>query len=57
MSSYIHCENTECKHYFEDNCILNLDRKMICIDREGKCESFEQGKNEGYVAETKESEG
>jgi len=57
LSSYIHCENTECKHYFEDNCILNLDRKMICIDREGKCESFEQGKNEGYVAETKESEG
>lgn len=45
----IHCENSNCKHYFEDSCIKNSNGEMISIDNTGRCMDFEKGINECYA--------
>lgn len=48
MAINMMCMNTECKHYWEDNCMKNLDEERIEIDADGKCTTFEKGTNELY---------
>ena len=44
IMAFIHCENTLCKHYYEDSCMNEMcDNKMTCIGKEGMCETFESG--------------
>lgn len=45
----IFCLNTNCKHYFEDNCTKFFEKSKLNISVDGKCEDFESGKNEGYM--------
>jgi len=52
----LHCENSDCKHYYEDICMIDLNGKMVCIDNDGTCESTEPGVNECYEAEAKAGE-
>lgn len=40
--------NSNCEHYFEDNCLLFYEKNTIQISKDGKCESFEEGINEAY---------
>ncbi|MDF2842497.1 MAG: hypothetical protein K0R00_923 [Herbinix sp.] len=47
----IFCLNSECRHYFEDNCMHILEKDTISISRNGKCETFEIGINIGYEQE------
>ena len=51
---FIHCENTECVNYYEDNCMLDLNNKMVCLDKNGKCENMKPGVNECYQEQGKE---
>ncbi|MBN3380927.1 hypothetical protein, partial [Clostridium botulinum] len=44
----IHCENSNCKHCFEDSCMKNMNKEMISIDNTGRCVDFEKGVNEIY---------
>ena len=46
MDKLIHCRNSKCKNYYEDGCFSK--EKMIVIDEDGKCESFEEGLFERY---------
>lgn len=46
MKYLINCQNYKCKHYLEDRCFNT--KKTICLNKNGKCESFEEGKHEGY---------
>ena len=47
----IHCENTACKHYFEDSCMHELedDKNMVCINSSNQCESFKKGVYPSYL--------
>lgn len=45
----IFCQNTRCKHYFEDSCTKNLNGETIEISADGRCESFKKGKYIGYA--------
>ena len=47
----IHCENTSCKHYFEDSCMHELEdgKNMVCISKNNECETFEVGVNDSYL--------
>ena len=47
MEKLIHCRNSECLHYYEDGYWYN--KKMVIIDENGNCESFEKGINEMYA--------
>ncbi len=44
----IFCLNSECKHYFEDNCMHILEKDTISIGKDGKCDTFEKGIHPGY---------
>ncbi|KYH35861.1 hypothetical protein CLTEP_02540 [Clostridium tepidiprofundi DSM 19306] len=52
---FIHCQNDKCKYYWEDMCTLNMKEKLVCLDKNGKCFSFEEGISEWYK-EAEESE-
>lgn len=51
MAINMMCMNDKCKHYWEDNCMRNINEERIVIDENGKCETFEQGINEIYTKE------
>lgn len=51
----IYCQKSDCKHYFEDSCILSYEKEHwkhiiveIDCDGIGKCRKFEKGQNDGY---------
>ena len=44
----IFCLNTNCKHYFEDNCMKFFEKSTLNISVDGRCENFENGENEVY---------
>lgn len=44
----IFCLNSDCKHYFEDNCMKFFQENTVSISRNGKCGDFEKGEYEGY---------
>lgn len=48
MAINMMCMNSECKYYWEDNCMRNMQEERIEINEEGKCETFEKGVNELY---------
>ena len=48
MALNLMCSNSKCVHYFEDNCIKHLNDERIILDKNGKCETFEEGICEGY---------
>lgn len=51
MAINIRCENSECKHYWEDNCMRNMLEERIDIDSNGTCITFEEGVNDLYNQE------
>lgn len=51
MAINMMCENSECKHYWEDNCMRNMNEERINIDASGTCTTFEEGVNELYKQE------
>lgn len=54
----IFCMNSNCKHYFEDSCLLFYEKETIEISYEGKCNSFKKGINEAYkLSEENEHDG
>lgn len=48
MTINMMCMNDNCKYYWEDNCMKNLNEERIVIDTAGKCETFEKGVSEWY---------
>lgn len=48
MAINMMCTNSECKHYWEDNCMRNIYEERIEIDGNGMCITFENGVNELY---------
>lgn len=44
----IFCLNTDCKHYFEDNCMKFFKENTLNIAIDGKCDDFEPGQCEAY---------
>lgn len=48
MAINMMCMNSECKHYWEDNCMKNINEERIEIDENGKCETFEKGISDLY---------
>lgn len=54
MAINMMCQNSNCKYYWEDNCMRNINEERIEIDEEGKCETFEAGINELYNCEFSE---
>lgn len=55
MAINMMCMNHKCKHYFEDNCIRNINEERIEINENGQCETFEEGINEWYTLSEEES--
>lgn len=53
----IFCMNCNCKHYFEDNCMLIWETDTVHISSAGRCEDFESGKHIGYIDEFRIIEG
>jgi hypothetical protein len=51
MAINMMCMNSDCKYYWEDNCMRNINEERIEIDENGKCETFEEGVNELYNCE------
>lgn len=47
----IFCLNSDCKHYYEDNCVKFFERNTLNILSDGKCADFEKGEFEGYKRE------
>jgi hypothetical protein len=43
--------NGDCKYYWEDNCMKNLNEERIIINSTGECETFEEGVSEWYELE------
>ncbi|WP_024622439.1 hypothetical protein [Metaclostridioides mangenotii] len=54
MAINMMCVNSECRHYYEDLCDKNLNEEFHSIDKNGKCLSFERGKNPCYALADKE---
>lgn len=48
MAINMMCMNSECKHYFEDNCMRNIQEERIVINSYGQCKTFEKGVSECY---------
>ena len=58
MAINLMCVNDKCKHYWEDNCMVNMREERLEIDENGKCITFEPGVNECYtLAKRAEMEG
>lgn len=53
---YTHCQNCDCKHYWEDSCTRSYEKKMTALDSNGHCMNFEKGKNDWYEVENGEVE-
>jgi hypothetical protein len=51
MAINMMCMNSECKHYYEDNCMRNINEERIEIDENGQCLTFEKGRSELYDCE------
>lgn len=51
MAINMMCTNSDCKHYWEDNCMRNINEEQIEINAYGKCVTFEEGVNECYNCE------
>ena len=47
MWGAIHCNSTDCKFYWENNCMLNVEGKIVHIE-DGVCDDFIVGKHEMY---------
>lgn len=54
MAINMMCMNDKCKYYYEDNCIRNLNEERIDVDRNGRCETFEEGICDWYLIKTHE---
>lgn len=48
----IFCLNSQCKNYFEDNCMKIFKTNTVEISAEGRCNDFEAGTHKGYGKET-----
>ena len=48
MAINMMCMNDECKYYWEDSCMKNINETRIVINNRGNCETFEIGKSEWY---------
>lgn len=48
MAINMMCLNSRCKHYWEDNCMKNIDEERIVINENGLCQTFEEGINKIY---------
>lgn len=44
----IFCLNTDCKNYYEDNCMVFWEKNTLNISSHGACKDFEKGVFEGY---------
>lgn len=51
MAINMMCMNSKCVHYWEDNCIRNLNEERIEINENGMCETFKLGTNPAYEHE------
>lgn len=47
----VFCLNSQCKHYFEDNCMLIFEADTLHISENGQCEDFELGEHIGYASQ------
>lgn len=47
------CMNSKCEHYWEDNCMRNINEERIEIDENGICQTFKIGLNPIYEIENK----
>lgn len=45
----IFCLNSNCKNYFEDNCMMMFEKDTVHISESGKCEDFEEGQYFAYT--------
>ena len=45
----IFCLNSDCKHYYEDNCMKILETNTVNISEDGMCADFKAGKYIGYA--------
>lgn len=50
-TGHVHCQNSMCKHYWEDCCIFQMIGGIIGLDENGTCFTFEEGVNECYLEE------
>lgn len=48
MAINIMCMNDNCKYYYEDSCMRNINEERIEIDEYGRCKTFCEGINEAY---------
>lgn len=49
MAINMMCTNSECFHYWEDNCMRNINEERIEISAEGVCETFRPGISPMYA--------
>lgn len=47
------CLNTNCKHFYEDNCMRIFEEKTVDISENGQCENYEKGEYIGYSDDKK----
>ena len=48
MAINMMCRNSKCVHYWEDNCIRNINEERIVISELGVCHTFERGESPLY---------
>lgn len=51
MAINMMCMNSNCKYYWEDNCMRNMNEERLEINEYGKCVTFVEGTNELYNCE------
>lgn len=44
----IHCQNSDCKCWWEDSCTRSLEGKMVALDAYGHCMDFADGISDYY---------
>lgn len=49
----IFCMNSNCKHYYEDNCMFMFGQGSVSVSEDGMCKTFEKGKHEEYEEDKK----
>lgn len=42
------CMNSECKYYFEDFCIKDMQDEKIVLGYQGVCKTYEKGVSDYY---------
>lgn len=55
MAINMMCINSNCKHYWEDNCMKNMNEERLEIDANGQCITFEEGISELYNCQHSEN--